>query len=247
MPVTDFGAFVGNFADAKTENGITSFTPPGSGPVYATHWGEFAAVTETKDLLTTPPAGLVIKGPVADEVATKDIVCYANMSVLSPVALKAIRAVPASSLCPWSCNSSRCDGGQPAMYKWVLEGEISGVEGLLRDARAASFGLALSKKRGGGDGDGDRLRPGDGSGSAGRGRRRTGTGRLLSGLPDQPYMILWGAAYDGKAVSTFVDKAVKPMLDAIAKDGGDAKRRDGCDRCDENLTGEHQIHGDGMA
>ena len=52
VPVSDYKAFIGNYADAATEGNITSFKCPmePEKTMYAAQWGNYAAVSEDKDV-----------------------------------------------------------------------------------------------------------------------------------------------------------------------------------------------------
>lgn len=79
IPVSDYDAFVKNFADAKTEGEITEFTTPNSGaPSYVMKWGDYAALTPAKGVLAIKPTGVKVSGVAAKE-TQKDLVFYANM------------------------------------------------------------------------------------------------------------------------------------------------------------------------
>src|SRR5215213_6401440 len=74
-PVTDYKAFIGNFADAKEEGGVTTFTMgQNPQPSYASNWGKYAAVSPTKELVATKPQqGLTVHGLAAKELDSKDM------------------------------------------------------------------------------------------------------------------------------------------------------------------------------
>src|SRR5688500_15115855 len=48
VPVSDYAAFVGNFAGAEADGAVTTFTPEGGEEMYAANWGKYAALSPTK-------------------------------------------------------------------------------------------------------------------------------------------------------------------------------------------------------
>ncbi|HRK32265.1 MAG TPA: hypothetical protein PLD59_14455 [Tepidisphaeraceae bacterium] len=78
IPVSDYGAFIGNFADAKTDGSVTEFTPNGApSPVFAAQWGDYAAVAPMKEIASLKPTGMKVAGVTEKELG-KDIVMLAN-------------------------------------------------------------------------------------------------------------------------------------------------------------------------
>src|SRR5437867_1081195 len=55
LPVSDYKAFIGNFADAKTDGDVTTATTPQGETIHIANWGSFAAITPNKDLLAKKP------------------------------------------------------------------------------------------------------------------------------------------------------------------------------------------------
>src|SRR4029077_7245920 len=93
MPVSDYKAFIGNFAGATTEGDITSVTFPKSGkPGFVAQWGDYAAMSPNKSSVTKKPAGLEVTGLAAKELDAKDIVIFANMKSIREVALPKFKA-----------------------------------------------------------------------------------------------------------------------------------------------------------
>src|SRR5258708_3199379 len=67
IPVSDYKAFVGNFADAKKDGEFDVFRMSFSGQkdnddTYSTNWGKYAALSPKKDLLSKKPDGFKATG-----------------------------------------------------------------------------------------------------------------------------------------------------------------------------------------
>jgi len=84
IPVSDYKAFTGNFADAKTEGDLTEVKFPNEPDAsYVTPWGKYAAVSPSKEVLgKKPAAGVKLKGLTAKELSSKDAIVYVNMVAL---------------------------------------------------------------------------------------------------------------------------------------------------------------------
>jgi hypothetical protein len=82
LPVTDYKAFLANFADAK-QDGEFSVIKFGTNQddSFVAQRGKYAAIGTSKDVLAKKPDGLTVQGLSAKEMDTKDIVVYGNMKV----------------------------------------------------------------------------------------------------------------------------------------------------------------------
>ena len=94
LPVSDFKAFLANFADAKTEGDVTEVHLP-SNPdetAYIAQWGDYAAIsTDDKTPLSKKHTGIQPSGLAAKELADKDITIFANMKAIREKALPKLK------------------------------------------------------------------------------------------------------------------------------------------------------------
>jgi hypothetical protein len=93
-PVSDYKAFVANFADAKTEGEVSTFTMGTSPqPSYAAQWGKYAALTQKRELLDKKPAGGGFKASAASakELETKDFAVVGNIKALRDQLIPALQ------------------------------------------------------------------------------------------------------------------------------------------------------------
>jgi len=92
LPVSDYKAFIANLANLKTEGEVSSFTlPDEQEPFYSANWGNFAAITPTKDLLGKKPEGVELTGAAAKQFDANDVTVYANMKLIATKALPKFR------------------------------------------------------------------------------------------------------------------------------------------------------------
>src|SRR6185437_11408354 len=93
VPVSDYGAFVGNFKKAAEGSAgeITAVQDPEDAgkTLYVTHRGEYAVMSDKKNHLTAH-GGIKLTAAAAHEAGSKDIVFFFNMPVVRDTAINAI-------------------------------------------------------------------------------------------------------------------------------------------------------------
>jgi hypothetical protein len=84
VPVADYDKFTANFADAKPDGDIvTCHFKNDSNLSYIGHWGNFAAISPSRDIVATAPTDTMqVSGLAAKEFDGKDFVLYANVNGL---------------------------------------------------------------------------------------------------------------------------------------------------------------------
>jgi hypothetical protein len=83
VPTTDYKALVNSLPGAKTDAGVSTFTPEGQEePSYVANWGAYAAMTPAQTVLSKKPGGLKLSGLAAKEMQEKDAVVYANIPAM---------------------------------------------------------------------------------------------------------------------------------------------------------------------
>jgi hypothetical protein len=93
IPVSDYQKFIGNFPDAKTDGDVTSahFKNQTGDLSYFAHWGDYAAVSPTHDIVAKQPTDMIkVDGLAAKELDGKDIVLLGNLKGLRPKMLQEI-------------------------------------------------------------------------------------------------------------------------------------------------------------
>lgn len=221
IPVSDYDAFVKNFADAKTEGDISEITTPNSGaPSYVMKWGEYAALTPAKSLLSIKPTGLKVSGVAAKETG-KDLVFFANMPNIRGK-LQPMLAEGRESLL------SEMEGelqNEPELAKFApvlkaLVGRMLDVaDTFLRDANAATIainfvpeGLNTSVVA--------EFDQGSYLGKYVAGSKNTSES-LTKNLPAGKYMMFGGSVGDPEQTAALLNDLAGPVLEELRKVGGD--------------------------
>lgn len=83
VPVSDYAAFLTNFNDAKTEGDVTEVSlPKGNDTGFIAKWGDYAAISPSKELASRKPTGIAPSKLAAREMDAKDFVLFANVPEL---------------------------------------------------------------------------------------------------------------------------------------------------------------------
>jgi len=145
LPVTDYAAFVANFANPVVEGEITQVTVPNTPrPQFVTHWGKYAAMTNTKTVVAQKPEGLKISSPViAKEFESKDVVLFANMPALREKALPQIRKFRDMMMTRMKTQQAKM-GPYGNMAEAAIGQEFAAVEAFIRDSTGAALSLNIS-------------------------------------------------------------------------------------------------------
>lgn len=221
MPVSDYGAFVGNFGGQA--DGTTALTMPGGEPGFAKKVGDYAVMGQTQAAVDAyQPGNATAKitqsvGALGQRyLNTADALFYVDMAEVGPTAMPALeRAVEGmvadmEAMAAGGAMDANTVGQSKAMFN--LYGEAG--KAFLRDANGVIVTLDLGAKGVGLTSavaykDGSTLAqifPGGGDGPA------------LGVLPDKPF--IFAGAWDGKAVN--VKRLYQNMLDAMP-DGSPGK------------------------
>jgi hypothetical protein len=224
-PVTDYKALIGNFADAKEEGGVTTFTM-GQNPQthYAANWGKYAAISQMKELVANKPAqGLTVKGLAEKELNSKDMTMLFNVAPARAKLLPKLKEQRPQVLADMKAEME----GDEAKKKYVPLAEavvnraMDLAEQFLNETSAATYGVALSN-----DGINTTVLADfePGSKLAARAASFKGSNAsLLSGLPEGKYMLFGGGALDPKATTGLLNDLVGPVEGELAKLGDDGK------------------------
>jgi len=246
VPVTDYKAFVGNFADAKTTGEVTTFTGDGKQPAYVANWGKYAAVTGQPDLLSKKPTAMFqAAGLTGKELAEKDIVAYFNFKGSRDKMLPEIKKAKEGFMRDFESNykkqaSPPRRAGQagaapapaaapdPAAMKYMpvvrsLMGRFFDVaEQVVNDADGATWGISITDEGIKSTGLADFTA---GSQSAKTVAEFKGTNEpLLAGLPASKYLFTAGAkSGNSAATAKLVDLFFAPAHQQAVALGADGK------------------------
>lgn len=251
VPVTDYNAFLKNFADAKTEGEITETTTPEGEPAFVKAWGKYAAISPGKEALAAKPAGVNVQGALAKkELTDKDVVVFANFTALRPKLLADIqknRAFWLSELekdvtgVKAKVNPDEVDPNDPtavdeatakrqALAKKFLPAikaaankGIDILEAFAKDASSATYSLNLTDAGINGTLAAE-FEPGSYGGKL-LSSFKGSSDSLLAGLPAGKYLFFGGGAWDPKVIAPAFADLVAPVvkeLNAINDDDSKA-------------------------
>jgi hypothetical protein len=219
IPVSDFAAFTGNFADAKTEGEITSFTIPNEGKTgYAAHWGNYAAVAPTKAILEAKPQGLKAEGLTAKELQDKDLILFSNVKQLAPQLLPKLeeaRTEVATELDKEMSGNPKAQALAPAVKALVNQG-LNVAKEYLQDAQAATLGVNLSAE-GIATTVMTEFTAESYLGKTTQSFKNTDS-TLLQGLPDTKYLFFGGAIADPAVMTRLFDDFLGPVIAELKAD-----------------------------
>jgi len=217
VPVTDYKAFVANFAPAEKEGELDKVVfKDADKPAYMANWGTFAAISSAKELLAAKPAGLKLTGMAAKEMATRDAAIFFNLKVLGPKLLSELAKNKDQILEQMETVLAQAPNADPKyapVIKAVMGQYISIAEIFLRDAQGATYALNLSN-------DGIAtfmtvdLNPASYTGQLVQKLKNTGAS-LLSGLPNVSYLVYGGAVVDSAVWDQVVTDGVAPIIASI--------------------------------
>jgi len=237
VPVTDYKAFLGNFADAKTEGDISIVHPKNeTDDIFVANWGKYAVLTPARENLAKKPEGLTPTALAAKELDSKDVVAYVNMKsartrILPAIAngrAKFLAQVEKGMLQTGQQRPPRARAGQPApatkpvdnaqaqkmvpVVRAFVNRAIDTAEQIVRDADGASYGVMINDA---GINTTSLVEFAGGSPSAGRVAEFKNTdASTLAGLPVMKYLFLGGWKVDPKAT----EKLIGDFADPVAKE-----------------------------
>ena len=228
VPVTDYAAFIGNFADAKKEGELDVFTMTVKGEkdkeaTYAMNWGKYAAIAPIKELLAKKPDGFRPTGVAAKELAGKDAVTIVNFLVLGPKLDKLLKDKKETILGEVEKNFTKDEKMAkyaPLIKAVVMQGLAMGEE-FLADSTSATLSFNLNK-----EGIAASILA-DFKGDSYLGKSFAaikGTdGPMLAGLPDAKYLFFGGGTTAGDEGAKMMADLLKPIEAQLATSGDELK------------------------
>ena len=224
LPVSDYKAFIGNFADAKEEGGIATVKFADSEEdAYVANWGKYAVVSPSKEIAALKPTGLKVQGAVtAKEMQSKDVVMLANLAQLKtklqPQLAKSKEEV-LEQVSKGMENNEEAKKYTPAV-KALVSQLINVADSFLRDAQSATFGITI--------GDAGisttlmaEFEPGSYIGNLAKSAKNSDAS-MLTGLPAGKYLFFGGSVNDPENVAKVFDDLLGPVTTEL-KTIGDEK------------------------
>ncbi|MGH7176240.1 MAG: hypothetical protein ACREJC_02565 [Tepidisphaeraceae bacterium] len=218
IPVTDYAAFLGNFADAKTEDGVSELKMGDSPkPGYMSDWGGFAALSPSKTIVAKKPSAMlkVAGAATAQELSGKDVILFANFVGLRAQLLPVLQGSKDEILA--QVESGVKSEEKMAKFAPVIRTVVSQVilmgESFLRDANSASVGLNFGA-------DGINLtvmaefEKGSYLGDVVAMEKCTDE-QFLRGLPTGKYLFFGGGCENSKVALKVIDDFVAPILKEV--------------------------------
>jgi hypothetical protein len=250
LPVSDYQAFLSNYADTKTESGITEIhLHAQASPTYVAHWGDYAVMGDAREYLHHPPAAVLqIPAISAKELDSKDIALYANFRQFRPKALLAIEEgrrnilkmmvemMPKPSTSPAVAPPTTEPGEMQTNAQKMADMQAKVIK-YMPVLRVAVNELLDGAKRFMLDTDGGtfgiNISP-DGISSTTQlefvpnsylaglaGNAKNSEDTLLTGLPDGKYLVFGGCVVDPKQLAQVFSDATAPIEKAVADMGPD--------------------------
>ena len=235
VPVSDYQAFVGNFKNPQAQGEVTKASPQDANEeLYLAHWGNYAAITPTNQLLAKKPAGLKLQGVAAKESDAKDALLYVNMAAVKAHALPALQQNRDQVMKEVENGLNQAgDAGKKftPVVKAVVNQAMTYAERFLNECRSATLGLNLSDAGLTSTFMLD-FQPTGFFGGVVSGIKNTDQ-PLVAGLPNRQYFMVLGSAGNpqtaNKVMSDFFDpitkelanvpegKSIAGMVDAMKK------------------------------
>jgi hypothetical protein len=236
IPVSDYKAFLGNFAALQDEGeGVSrvKFREAGEEEVegepdfdaYVMQMGEYAALTPTRELLKKPEKAITFSGVTAQMLQERDVVAYVNFEQVGPMLLQRLQDENAREQAKEEMRQSIAENQQFAKFQPVVEVAIDQMfqlaENFLRDASAAAGTMDLSDE-GVRFGMVGQFKPG--SYFARLFGQVNASGDLpLSGLPEANYILFGGAVDNQAANQQFFTDVLGPVVEQLRKTEGTEK------------------------
>jgi hypothetical protein len=224
IPVSDYQAFIGNFAGATTDAGITTaqLVGPGNTTLYIANWGTYAAASDTKSLVTTAPDGLTISPAAAKEMDACDACLLLNMPEVGNLVVPWLISNRAEGITSMMRGIRQSPYAKYATVMRVAANQVIDlVQELIGDCTDVTFGLRIAP-------DGMKFsvvtdfKPDSEFGQLIANSKGTDKS-MLAGLPDEKYLYVAGGVSDPQADIQFISKWLDPVEAELVKLGPDGE------------------------
>ncbi|MDB5320194.1 MAG: hypothetical protein JWN40_1825 [Phycisphaerales bacterium] len=225
VSVTDYKTFATSLPNAKADGDVTTFGLQGNPqPMYVKDWGKYAAISNSKEMVAAKGTGVQAGGVSAKELASKDLIVFANMKAISKEVLPQFQQMKPQML-QMMDQGLAAGGGINPKYAPVIKAYMAQIfdvmEGFLRDSTGAAFGINLTK-----DGISTTLmaefEPGSYGGKAIAGMKNTDAS-FTAGLPDGKYFMYGGMTINPATDLKLLNDFVAPMEKELTAMGAEGK------------------------
>lgn len=221
LPVSDYTAFLGNFADVKTEGEVSTFTMPEEPdePGYIAHWGQYAAISPIRALVEKQPEQtMTATGLAAKELQDKDFVVYANFAKLGPKLQPKLQQARADAMAEMEKELNQQADAQKAapVARAMVDQAFNAAQRFLTETQAATFGINLDEQ-GIQSTTLAEFQPDSYLGQTAQSLKNTDA-TLVEGLPDQKYLFLGGYQADPQVVAHMIDELIGPVVKELQGD-----------------------------
>jgi hypothetical protein len=228
LPVSDYKAFIGNYADAKTDGDLSVVNLP-SNPdetAYIAHWGDYAAIsTEVKTPLAKKPEGLAVAGMAAKQLADRDITIFANMKAVRERVLPELKKkrgeIKEKAQAELAKKNPQANEKFGNLAGTAIDQFINFAEQFLEQSQAATLGLSLTEDAIKSTG----MLEFDPNSNWGKSiaEMKSSNKPLVSGLPDATFLVVSGYSFDPKAMGKLLDNVLGPIETELNKMGDEGK------------------------
>ena len=147
LPITDYAVFSSNFVDATVEGDITDITlPETQEPAYMAQWGNYAAISTDRKLVSQKPKASKAGGLAGKELTDKDIVVYVNFASFRQQA----NAFMGMGQMMMAGQMEQAAQAKPATAKYAGLAKIfvqqlfTGLTHVVNETQAVTYGVSLS-------------------------------------------------------------------------------------------------------
>ena len=230
VPVSDYKAFIGNFADAQTEGETTSFTNSKGEKMFSQERGKYAVLgMNAESLKKSEKAGVKMTGGASKELGDRDIVMFMNVAAMRP-ALQAKADARENQVLGEIDNAKEPGGEKNAesaetkmmpLAKAVLA-QLSNVgRGFIDTADSATWGVNLTDK-GISSGYAMKFKPGSYAADV-ISKLKTSDQAMTNGMPAGDYLAVMGLHTNPDMLKKMADDFLAPICAEIAKLGDEGK------------------------
>jgi hypothetical protein len=219
LPVNDYKAFVGNFPNPQEDaDGITATQMKDGSDIFIAHWGDYAALGETKDLLAHKPAGIKLDGAAADALKINDAIVYFNIDQARTVELPRLDKDHDEIIAQ---IGQRHPELSPILVKIMGNLALNQAKEFLKDAKSTVTTINVTD-------DGIALRTiadfqPDTPFSQLAAAMKSGDAPTLTGLPDKHYVAVVGATFSAELKQQITALIVDPLTKQLEADDANDK------------------------
>jgi hypothetical protein len=217
VPISDFPAFLSNWPDATTENGVSQVKLGDAGePGFVANWGKYAVLAPTREAVANKPAaGLKAPSVTAKQLAEKDVIFYANFEALRPKMTPVVqmgRAQAAQQLQGAIGNAPQAAKFGPVISA-LADQLFNGIDRFVAETQASSIGLSFAP-----EGLTATVMAEFAPNSylaTNVASIKNSDASMLSGLPQGKYIFYGGTSSDPAAMSKLVSDVGDPILQKL--------------------------------